>query len=100
MPATSDGSGDVTAMSWFHGRSLLTRRLGQLTCQILPVAGAAPVVSMALCHARGDTVMTVFTPAVAFAIGALRKPARDGRHDPCYKLMATFHKMKMNREQG
>ena len=54
---------------------------------------------MALYLARGDTVMTVFTPAVAFAIGALRKPARDGHHDPCYKLIATFHKMKMNREQ-
>lgn len=38
--------------------------------------------------------MTVFTPAVAFAIGALGKPARDGHHDPCYKLMATSHKMK------
>jgi uncharacterized integral membrane protein len=54
--------------------------------------------SMALYLARGDTVMTVFTPAVAFAIGALRKPARDGHHDPCYKLMATFH--KMNDEPG
>ena len=27
---------------------------------------------MALYLTRGDTVMTVFTPAVAFAIGALR----------------------------
>ena len=53
---------------------------------------------MALDLARGDTVMTVFTPAVAFAIGALGKPARDGHNDPCYKLMATFH--KMNDEPG
>jgi uncharacterized integral membrane protein len=49
---------------------------------------------MALYLARGDTVMTVFTPAVAVAIGALRKSARDGHHDPCYKLMATVHKMR------
>ena len=39
----------------FHGRSLLTRQLGQLTCQILPVAGAGPVVSMALYLARGES---------------------------------------------
>jgi len=85
----------VTAISpGFHGRSLLTRQLGQLTRQIMPVAGAAPAVLMALYHARGDTVRTVVTPAVAFAIGALGKPARDRRHDPCYKLMATVHKMK------
>jgi P-type Ca2+ transporter type 2C len=56
----------------FHGRSLLTRQLGQLTRQILPVAGAAPVVSIAPNLARGDTVMTVFTPAVTVASGALR----------------------------
>jgi len=43
----------------FHGRSLLTRHLGQFT-QILPVAGSAPVASLNL--ARGDIFMTVFTP--------------------------------------
>jgi len=63
MPATSYRSGDVTAISpGFHGRSLLTRQLGQLTRQIMPVAGAAPAVLMALYHARGDTVVTVVTP--------------------------------------
>jgi hypothetical protein len=46
----------------FHGRSLLTRQLGQFTRQILPVAGSAPVVSIALNLARGDIFMTVFTP--------------------------------------
>jgi hypothetical protein len=51
-------------------------------------------VSIALNLARGDTFMTVFSPTVTFTIGALRKPARDRHHDPCYKLMATFHKMK------
>jgi len=56
MPATSDRSGDVTAMPpGFHGRSLLTRQLGQFTRQILPVVGSAPVVSIALNLARGDT---------------------------------------------
>lgn len=89
----------MTAISpGFHGRSLLTRQLGQRTHQILPVTGAAPVVSMALNLARGDAFMTVFTPTVTFAIGALGKPARDGHHDPCYRLMATFH--KMNDEPG
>jgi hypothetical protein len=78
----------------FHGRSLLTRELGKLTHQILRVARAAPVVSMAPNLPRGDIFMTVFTPTVTFAVGALRKPARDRHHDPCYKLMATFHKMK------
>jgi P-type Ca2+ transporter type 2C len=63
MPTTSYRSGDVTAISpGFHGRSLLTRQLGQLTRQILSVAGAAPVGSMALNLARGYTVMTVVTP--------------------------------------
>jgi hypothetical protein len=78
----------------FHGRSLLTRQLGKLTHQILRVARAAPVVSMAPNLPRGDIFMTVFTPTATFAVGALRKLDRDRHHDPCYKLMATFHKMK------
>ena len=49
---------------------------------------------MRLVLARGETFMMVFTAAVIVAIGALRNPARDGQHDPCYKLMAAFHKMK------
>ena len=49
----------------------LTRQLGKLTRQILWIAGVALVVSMALNLARGDTFTTVFTAAVAFAIGAL-----------------------------
>ena len=40
----------------------MTRQLGKLTHQILSIAGAAPVVSMALNLARGNTLMTVFTP--------------------------------------
>ena len=49
---------------------------------------------MALYLARGDTFMTVFTAAVASPSAPSGKPARDGHHDPCYRLMATFHKMK------
>ena len=49
----------------------LTRQLGKLTQEILWIAGVAQVVSMALNLARGDTFTTVFTAAVAFAIGAL-----------------------------
>src|SRR5208282_2720027 len=49
----------------------LTRQLDKLTHQILWIAGVALVVSMALNLARGDTFTTVFTAAVAFAIGAL-----------------------------
>jgi P-type Ca2+ transporter type 2C len=49
----------------------LTRQLDRLTRQILWIAGVALVVSMALNLARGDTFTTVFTAAVAFAIGAL-----------------------------
>ena len=49
----------------------LTRQLDKLTQQILWIAGAALVVSMALNLARGDTFTVVFTAAVAFAIGAL-----------------------------
>ena len=49
----------------------LTRQLDKLTHQILWIAGVALVVSMTLNLARGDTFTTVFTAAVAFAIGAL-----------------------------
>src|SRR2546429_7504323 len=100
MPATSYRSGDVTAISpGFHGRSLLTpparpahppapagrrRRTGR-------VDGAEPRPRRYRHDGRRPA-------AIAFVIGALRKPARDRRHDPCYKLMATFH--KMNDEPG
>jgi Ca2+-transporting ATPase len=53
------------------GKTPLTRQLDKLTHQILWIAGVALVVSMALNLARGDTFTTVFTAAVAFAIGAL-----------------------------
>jgi Ca2+-transporting ATPase len=49
----------------------LTRQLSKLTHQILWIAGVALVASMALNLARGDKFTTVFTAAVAFAIGAL-----------------------------
>jgi len=49
----------------------LTRQLDKLTNQILWIAGIALIVSMALNLARGDTFSTVFTAAVAFAIGAI-----------------------------
>ena len=49
----------------FHGRSLLTRQLAKLMRQILSIVGAAPVVSMALYLARGDTFMRVLTVAIA-----------------------------------
>jgi hypothetical protein len=40
----------------------VTRQLGKFTHQIPSIAGAAPVVSMALNLAHGDTLMTAFTP--------------------------------------
>jgi P-type Ca2+ transporter type 2C len=49
----------------------LTRQLDKLTEQIFWIAGVALVVSVAISLARGDTFTTVFTAAVAFAIGAL-----------------------------
>src|SRR6478609_8268713 len=51
--------------------SPLTRQLARLTRQILWIAGAALVVSMALNLARGAEFTVVFAAAVAFAIGAL-----------------------------
>jgi hypothetical protein len=81
MPATSYRSGDVTAISpGFHGRSLLTRPLGQLTRQILLVAGAAAVGSMALNLARGDTVMTVVTPPLPCLGSCSARPRSKQRH--------------------
>jgi Ca2+-transporting ATPase len=53
------------------GKTPLTRQLDKLTRQILWIAGAALVVSVALNLARGDTFTTVFTAAIAFAVGAL-----------------------------
>ena len=49
----------------------LTRQLDKLTRQILWIAGAALIVSVVLNLARGDTFTTVFTAAIAFAVGAL-----------------------------
>jgi Ca2+-transporting ATPase len=49
----------------------LGRQLARLTNQILWIAGVALVVSMALNLRRGDSFSTVFTAAVAFAVGAL-----------------------------
>jgi Ca2+-transporting ATPase len=49
----------------------LTRQLDRLTSQILWIAGAALIASMALNLARGDTFSVVFTAGIAFAIGAL-----------------------------
>jgi len=49
----------------------LTRQLDRLTRQILLIAGAALVVSVVLNLARGDTFTTIFTAAIAFAVGAL-----------------------------
>src|SRR4051812_30216940 len=49
----------------------LTRQLTKLTKQILWIAGAALVVSMALNLSRGDSFDTVFTAAIAFAIAAI-----------------------------
>jgi Ca2+-transporting ATPase len=49
----------------------LTRQLDRLTQQILWIAGVALVVSMILNLRRGDSFSTVFTAAVAFAVGAL-----------------------------
>jgi hypothetical protein len=78
----------------FHGRSLVTRQLGKLTHQILPVARAAPVVSMAPNLARGDIFTTVFTPTVT--LRHRRPPETCPRSSPrsLLQLMATFHKMK------
>ena len=52
-------------------KSPLTRQLDRLTKQILWIAGAALLVSMALNLARGHTFNAVFNAAVAFAIGAI-----------------------------
>jgi Ca2+-transporting ATPase len=52
-------------------KSPLTRQLDRLTRQILWIAGVALVVSMVLNLRRGDSFSTVFTAAVAFAVGAL-----------------------------
>ncbi len=49
----------------------LGRQLARLTNQILWIAGVALVVSMTLNLRRGDSFTTVFTAAVAFAVGAL-----------------------------
>src|SRR4051794_15850710 len=49
----------------------LTRQLAKLTKQILWIAGAALVISMAINLSRGDSFNTVFTAAVAFAIAAI-----------------------------
>ena len=49
----------------------LTRQLDRLTRQILWIAGVALIVSVVLNLARGDTFTTVFTAAIAFAVGAL-----------------------------
>ena len=53
------------------GKTPLTRQLDKLTRQILWIAGAALIVSVILNLARGDTFTTVFTAAIAFAVGAL-----------------------------
>ncbi len=49
----------------------LTRQLDRLTNQILYIAAAALVASMALNLSRGDTFTAVFNAAVAFAIAAI-----------------------------
>src|SRR6185312_8865914 len=49
----------------------LTRQLAKLTKQILWIAGAALVISMAINLSRGDSFNTVFTAAIAFAIAAI-----------------------------
>jgi P-type Ca2+ transporter type 2C len=49
----------------------LTRQLDRLTRQILWIAGAALVVSMAINLARGNTFTAVFNAAVAFSISAI-----------------------------
>ncbi|HEV2257835.1 MAG TPA: HAD-IC family P-type ATPase [Streptosporangiaceae bacterium] len=49
----------------------LTRQMDRLTRQILVIAGAALVASMALNLARGETFIAVFNAAVAFAIAAI-----------------------------
>ena len=49
----------------------LTRQMDRLTGQILVIAGIALVASMGLNLARGETFITVFNAAVAFAIAAI-----------------------------
>src|SRR5215471_1366577 len=49
----------------------LTRQLDRLTRQILWIAGAALIVSVAADLSRRETFTTVFTAAIAFAVGAL-----------------------------
>jgi Ca2+-transporting ATPase len=49
----------------------LGHQLARLTTQILWIAGIALVISMVLNLRRGDSFTTVFTAAVAFAVGAL-----------------------------
>jgi len=53
------------------GKSPLTRQLDKLTRQIFTIAGVALIISVILSVARGETFNTIFTAAVAFAIGAL-----------------------------
>ena len=54
-----------------EAKTPLTRQLDKLTRQIFLIAGVALLISVAISLARGDTFTTVFTAAVAFAIGAL-----------------------------
>jgi Ca2+-transporting ATPase len=49
----------------------LTKQLEKLTGQILFIAGAAVVVSIALNLSRGESFRTVFTAAIAFAIAGI-----------------------------
>src|SRR5262249_31175125 len=49
----------------------LTRQTDRLTGQILVIAGIALVASMAVNLARGETFITVFNAAIAFAIAAI-----------------------------
>ncbi|MGN6430284.1 MAG: cation-translocating P-type ATPase [Gaiellaceae bacterium] len=49
----------------------LTKQLEKLTGQILFIAGAAVVVSIALNLSRGESFKTVFTAAIAFAIAGI-----------------------------
>jgi len=95
MPATSDRSGDVTAMSpGFHGRSLLTP-------PARPVHPPDPAGRRlrAGCVDSAEPrprryVMTVVTPRLPSPAAPSGNLPAIVTHDPCYKLMATFHKMK------
>jgi Ca2+-transporting ATPase len=49
----------------------LTKQLEKLTGQILFIAGAAVIVSIALNLSRGESFQTVFTAAIAFAIAGI-----------------------------